>query len=271
LKLDSKLRATYVATLVAVMVLTTLTTGYLWKKTPQTEPVQIRSLVIIRIDDIQDYAFKEEQDFLLKFHADNSIPVDLAIIPGFLGEDEETITLIKNCIQKGAEISTHGWLHEDLSLLDEANQTKLLARSTYRLEHVLGVKSTILVPPMYDYNNATISAMEKNGYMLLSSSIDINPPGKNGNVLLIPATVELSNFTNSTWSMKTPAAVIQEIDESVSRYGYAVVVTHPQEFLRDEVLADDLVNNYKELITSLKERYQLTNFIGRADSLKNIS
>ena len=221
----------------------------------------IKLPVIIRIDDIQDFAFEEGQNYLLNYHAKNKIPADLAVIPGRIGSENETINLLRRCIQNGSEISSHGWLHEDLGLLSEGTQIQLLHKASIKLKRTLGIESRILVPPMYSYNNSTLEAMRKTGYDILSSSVDQSGSyGTKNDIYFIPATVELSEFNDPGWTMKNWEAILAEVSESVESYGYAVIVLHPQEFLLDNTLNFDSVKNYEILIALLSQQYNLTDF-----------
>jgi peptidoglycan/xylan/chitin deacetylase (PgdA/CDA1 family) len=245
---------------IVVVLIGGLSLGVL-KQKPSNSNTTINPPVILRIDDIQDFAFKEGQSYLLNYHARNDIPVDLAVIPGYIGEDLETVNLLKQCIREGSEISTHGWQHENLGLLDESTQTTLLLRSSITFKRVFGIESRILVPPMFDYNNSTLEAMRKTGYNILSSSVDQQGlPSTSKSIQLIPATVELSIFKNSTWTMKSQDTILSEVKVSVSKYGYAVVVLHPQEFLKNNTLNKDSANNYEALIKPLSQKYHLTDF-----------
>ena len=51
--------------------------------------------VVIRVDDIQDFAFKEGQKFLFDEGLQNNIPLSLAVIPGAFGEDQEMVEMLK--------------------------------------------------------------------------------------------------------------------------------------------------------------------------------
>ena len=224
-----------------------------------TENKTTRLPVVIRIDDIQDFAFKEGQNYLLNYHAQNKIPADLAVIPGRIGTENETVFLLKRCIQNGSEVSIHGWLHEDLGLLNETTQIQLLNKASIKLKRTLGIESRILVPPRYSYNNLTLEAMRKTGYDILSSSADRSVPlVNNKDIHLIPATVELSEFSDPGWTMKSKETILVEVSESVEKYGYAVIILHPQEFLRNNTLNFDSVKNYEALVTILSQQYHLT-------------
>jgi peptidoglycan/xylan/chitin deacetylase (PgdA/CDA1 family) len=222
---------------------------------------QRKPMIVLRIDDIQDFAFKDGQDYLLNYHAVTKIPVDLAVIPAYIGNDPETMKLLKKSIEAGAEVSAHGWIHEDLSKLDETAQIQLLTKSRLTLKRLFGIDVTVMVSPMYFFNNATLSALKKTGYKVLSSDIGLGEPETLSNgVLFIPSTVQLSDEVNNTWIMKNNEVLKREVESSVAQYGYAVIVLHPQEFLTDNHLSPEAVMKYEGLVQYLNEKYTLTDF-----------
>ncbi len=215
--------------------------------------------VAIRIDDIQDYAFHDAQIYLLKYNTVNGIVADLSIIPKLFGDDQELVTEIKYAIANNTEISAHGWAHEDLCSLSVLEQVNALRESKSKLMDVLGVNVTVLVPPMYRYNNSTLDAMLQTGFNTISSSLEIQEPGySTSGIVNVPATVEFSDYVNGIWVPKDTDKLLEETEASVSAYGYAVIVIHPQELMLNNLLNDERLKSYDLLVCSLKERYSFT-------------
>ena len=73
----------------------------------------------------------------------------------------------------------------------------------------------------------------------------------------IPATVELSDFSNGIWSIKSSDLIQEEITKSIQQYGFAVLVTHPQEFMENEGLNQVAMEFYQMLLINLKENYSV--------------
>jgi peptidoglycan/xylan/chitin deacetylase (PgdA/CDA1 family) len=213
--------------------------------------------VVIRIDDIQDYAFKDAQLFLLDESARSGAPVSLAVIAGMFGEDRELVQHVKASLNSGSEVAVHGWRHEDLGKLSFGDQVKLLSQSRNRIREILDVDTSILVPPMFSFDEDTVAAMRQEGYNVISTLADNAQPGSlPGGVIGLPATVELSDYANGTWKMKSLDSILAEVSRSVRSYGYAVVVTHPQEFTADLQLNQRNVELYRDLLKTLRESYR---------------
>jgi peptidoglycan/xylan/chitin deacetylase (PgdA/CDA1 family) len=211
--------------------------------------------LVIRIDDIQDFAFREAQLFLLNESVINDVPLSLAVITGMFGEDMEIVQTVKLAVSLGSEVTVHGWKHEDLAKLSFREQVALLFQSKRRIKEIFDFDSRVLVPPMFNYNEDTVAAMREEGYNIISSSADLSEPGSTSKMISLPATVELSDYSNGTWNMKSVDSVSVEISMSVQKHGFAVIVTHPQEFIADGKLNQVNTELYRNLLRTLKENY----------------
>ena len=65
--------------------------------------------LVIRVDDIQDFAFSEAQLFLLNESVMNHVPLSLAVITGMFGEDKEVVQTVKLAVSLGSVVAVHGW------------------------------------------------------------------------------------------------------------------------------------------------------------------
>jgi len=149
------------------------------------------------------------------------------------GEDREIVQTVKLAIGFGSEVAVHGWEHEDLAKLPYKEQAAVLFQSRSRVKEILGLDTTVLVPPMFSFNEDTMVAMHEEGYNIISTFADYSESGLISNVISLPATIELSDYSNGTWNMKSLDIIEAEISMSIQKYGFAVIVTHPQEFIAD--------------------------------------
>lgn len=207
------------------------------------------------MDDIQDFAFREAQFFLLNNSIQNHIPLSLAVITGTFGADSEIVQTVKLAVNSGSKVAVHGWEHEDLAKLTFREQLKLLFQAKNRIQEILDVNTGTLVPPMFSYNEATLDAMHEEGYDIISTSKDLDEPGLISGVRSLPATIELSDYSNGLWMIKSYESVKAEILMSVKKYGFAVMVTHPQEFITNGNLNQTTAAFYTTLLGNLKGAY----------------
>ena len=214
--------------------------------------------VVIRVDDIQDYAFREAQLFLLNHSVENKVPLSLAVIPKVFGEDKELVDAVKEAAFSGSEVAVHGWEHENLSEYTFSEQKLRLLEGIIVLEESLGVQVNVLVPPMFSYNDDTVKAMEETGCTVVSGLTEFHEPGwVSEKVFSVPATVELCDFSDSTWKMKSRSAVMSELQASIDEYGYVLIVTHPQEFIKGNVLDLEAAAKYEQIVQDISEAYSL--------------
>ena len=214
--------------------------------------------VVIRVDDIQDYGFRDAQIFLMQESIVARVPLSLAVIPGMLGDDKEVVQNVHLSVEMGSEVAVHGWEHEDISRLSCTEQEEMLSRSRERIREILGCDTTVLVPPMFSFSEDTLKAMQGESFGIVSTMSDLAEPGKLSGIISLPATVELSDYANGTWTMKSPEKVKAETAASLKKYGYAVIVTHPQEFMQGDQLDQHAAESYRELLSLLKENYTFT-------------
>lgn len=212
-------------------------------------------IVVLRVDDIQDFAFKDAQLFLLNYSSKNNLPLSLGIIAGFFGADNEIVNAVKTAVISGSEINVHGWEHENFVERSLIEQMKILFQAKNRLKEVLDVNTVTVTPPGFGFNNATIVAMEEEGLNIISSSSDLYEADFVSPVISIPATVELSNYTNGIWQMKGISSINAEVSRSIQVQGYAIIVTHPQEFYKNGKLDQASIMSYTNLIQILQKGY----------------
>jgi len=185
----------------------------------------------------------------------NKVPLSLAVIAGAFGEDGDIVPTVKLAINSGSEVTVHGWEHEDITQLPLSGQEELLSKARSQIKKILGYDATVFVPPMYNFNDDTITAMQQESYRIISSFKDVSQPGLISQVTSVPATVELSDFFNNIWTMKSLDMVEAEISASIQKYGFAVIVTHPQEFITDGKLNQADTEMFRTLLISLKKGY----------------
>jgi predicted deacetylase len=219
---------------------------------------RVKPPVIIRVDDIQDYAFKDAQLFMLSLSITSRIPLSLAVIPGEFGEDEEIVETTKLAVAAGSEVAIHGWTHEDFSALPSENQTELLLKSKTRIKEILNLDSHIFIPPMYRFNGDTLVSMNTIGLNIISTFTDNLEPYLGPGTKSVPGTIQFSNYEDKTWENKSIESLKEEISGSISKYGFAIIVTHPQEFLTDDKLDRSKTEIYEDLLQEITDHYSST-------------
>jgi len=201
-------------------------------------PVRERA-VIIRIDDMQDYgqpsSYAPPEKMALQYHVSERIPALLSIIASRFGNDPQLIDQIQEGLRLGIfTIAIHGWHHQPLINLSQAEQISEMQRGKNRLETVLGIKVLSFVPPYNKFNDATVEALKKNGLTLMSAAIyEGDVPREEDGIMFIPQTVTTAEveFQTDSWTPLSFESIIKQIEESWNSYGVAIVVIHPRQFV----------------------------------------
>jgi hypothetical protein len=222
--------------------------------------VNCQRLIVLRIDDIQDFAFREAQLLLLDWSHEKDLTLSLAVIAGMFGEDLEVLGAVKSAVAHGSEVGVHGWKHENFVELQFWEQMQLLFQAKSRLKELLNIYPKLLVPPGFSFNEDTISSMREESYNIISTCVDYHQPTSFSGVRSIPATVETSVLEDSVWNLKSTESLLAEVEESFNSYGYAVIVTHPQELMSNGTLAETKIDSFLSLLNKLDEKCQFTTF-----------
>ena len=216
-------------------------------------------IAVIRVDDIQDYAFHDAQIRLLQHSASGGFPLSLGIIAKDFGLDVDLVEAVRAAIRNGSEAAAHGWTHEDLAQFTTSEQKIQFLRAKNRIWNTLEVNTSVLIPPTYSYSIDTLRAMRQAGYEIVSGYIDINNGGMSSEgIVSVPATTELSELGGNNWTMKGVDEVMTAFNLSIKSNGYAVIVTHPQEFLQNRTFNENAFRRYCKVLDGISSRFELT-------------
>ncbi|MCV0400054.1 MAG: polysaccharide deacetylase family protein [Nitrosarchaeum sp.] len=192
--------------------------------------------VAFRLDDIQDYFITDVQMALIETFQKNNVELTIGIIANNIGRDMDMTDFLSNISDKpGIEFANHGWDNEPITQFDTVGQEMLLLKSNNKIASLFGVKPTVFIPPQNSYNDETIAALTSLGFTHLSSELDFTTPPfpLSGQTLYhFPETA----FTGKLNEDRTrfvglgSNTTFEQMKESISEHGFAVITLHPQEF-----------------------------------------
>ena len=205
--------------------------------------------VVFRLDDIQDYWITSGQLEVMSQLTSRNQSLTLGIIMGIIGNDSDLVSKVKQGSDSGLfELAVHGWNHTDHTKLTEEEQRNSMYDSNRKMSSLFGNTSEIFIPPYNAFNDGTINAMKQADMKILNgneSSIDelelksnnesqtlSSLPVQSKNISYIPSTIAFKDYYDGQYIQSSVQNIFNNITQSISAYGYAVIVFHPQDFMK---------------------------------------
>lgn len=132
-------------------------------------------LVVLRIDDVQAFAWHDISIRMIDEALGRNIPLALGTIPLGLEEDKEIVRYLKrnNC---NLELALHGWNNRidipEFGSLTEAEARIKIEKGKPILERIDDEPIITFIPPNNVYSQGTAAALEKEGFKIISSEGD---------------------------------------------------------------------------------------------------
>jgi predicted deacetylase len=226
------------------------------KSCPVNESKMSSKNVVLRIDDVQANVWTDISIRMITDAISVDAPVSLGIIPKGLSTDTKLTAFLKqhNC---NVEIAQHGWDHKaqddysspefaDLSYEDAKTR---IQKGKKELDAISMYPLTTFIPPQNLTNDNTDKALHDLGFNVVSAEgqkyfdYDISP---------------------YDWSKKELLPiedVISACEKEFTKTNLCVVMIHPQDYTTGSFFDVQKYNQYKALLTKLKEQgYNLTTF-----------
>ena len=194
--------------------------------------------VAFRLDDIQDYYLRNQQEKVMDVFLEKNSSLTIGIIGNFFGKDKQLLDYLQTRVKNSTsqiEIANHGWNHENFANFSLANQSSLINQTNQKIMAIFGVKPDTFLVPLNDFNNDTLLAAKQNGITHISyaNSQQDKPPYPLANATLyrFPETVYTTRLSDQgIFVGTTHDYVFQQVQKNMDKYGFAVVVMNPQDF-----------------------------------------
>lgn len=207
------------------------------EETVDSIPISSCNCVAFRFDDVQDYWLNEVQIKYINTFVEKNIPITIGIVADSFGNDQKITNTIKNSLNKNKlEIASQGIGNVPFTDFSKQEQDNRLKQSITGIIDSLGVRPEIFVPPQNKYNEDTKQILVENKFTHISSNIlsgESPPFPLHGELLYkFPETATTGKYSseqnlfvglpgNDTYS---------DAVNSLKKYGFAVIASHPQEF-----------------------------------------
>lgn len=229
--------------------------------------------VAFRLDDIQDYFLTNAQMEIINTFEQENVNLTIGAIGNSFGDDLFYVIFLKEKIARFndgkstfmIEVANHGWNHEDFTRFDKEEQSALIKQTNEKIQNILGVRSTVFIPPYNALNDNTIDALLENDIHFVSANVTSylslvrlgrqNESDNNFNGQAVRNTDTILHFPSAAitgdlndddteWLGYSHYATFESIKTSVNERGYAVVTMHPMEFsLRNGTIYQNRVDH----------------------------
>jgi peptidoglycan/xylan/chitin deacetylase (PgdA/CDA1 family) len=207
--------------------------------------------VVFRMDDIQDYWLQAGALTPMDLFMSKNQSLSLGLIMNDIGNDSKVTGKVQEGVQKGLfELALHGWDHIDYTELSEEEQKDSLQKANEKMQKLFGTTSDIFMPPLFNFNNATLKSMNDLGLKILSSSasteydfnqnrslFNLNEKNDDSNmnqeIYHLPATTFFKTYNATAVTAKNPIEkILSDVTQNIAKYGYSVILFHPQDFMK---------------------------------------
>ena len=206
-------------------------------KVENNRPISSCNCVAFRFDDVQDYWLNDVQIAYVNTFADKNIPLTVGIITDSFGNDQKITNVIKDATSKNKlEIASQGVGNKPYTDFSKQEQDDLLKQSIVEIQNSVGIRPHIFVPPQNKYNNDTKQVLIENKFTHLSSNILLGEsppfPLKGETLYKFPETATTGKYSlEQNLFIGLPSNVTySDTINSLKKYGFAVITSHPQEF-----------------------------------------
>jgi peptidoglycan/xylan/chitin deacetylase (PgdA/CDA1 family) len=195
--------------------------------------------VVFRMDDVQDYWVKAGHLAAMNEFVARNQSLTLGVIMNSIGNDSEIINKVKQGKDSGLfELAVHGWNHTDYTQLSEAEQRNSLYDSNRKMITLFGNSSEIFIPPYNAFNDDTINAMKQADMKILNGNesafdqLELKGNNNESGISYIPSTIAFKDYYDGQYLQNSNQNIFNNVTQSISAYGYAVIFFHPQDFVK---------------------------------------
>ena len=251
-----------------------------FKTTQYKIPNSSCKCVIFRLDDTNSNFLPTVQINVMDQFISKNQSLSLGIIMHKIDDKSPVTEKIKEGKEKGLfELDLHGWDHVDYTQLSAEEQLGTLQQANDKMNTIFGQYSQVFIPPYNKFNGDTIGVLKSVGVKIISADTSSDKSsyfvsdgksqnGLNPTLYHLPAiTTFKADNGNGTWIKIPIQKILNDIDESVSNYGYAVVLLHPQNFAKMEngmfvdITDANEIKDLTSLIDSITSKnFQITTF-----------
>ncbi len=204
--------------------------------------------IILRIDDIQAFAWRDISIKMVNEAFKRKMPVVLAVIPVGLEKDRKIVNYLKKNLCN-IEIAQHGWDNNiynnpdipEFGELNEKEAYERIIKGKKVLQKITKDPIITFIPPNNIYSSGTAVALEKTGFKIIS----------NEGSGYFDYTASTYDFEHHKLTKVTE--VINECKEGLLRKNLCIIMLHPQDYATEGRLDEEKYKNYLKLLDELEK------------------
>ncbi len=225
---------------------------------PDTDCLPIESnlsdkTVVLRVDDIQAYSWRETSMKMITEAASRGIPLTLGVIPTGLSEDGELVTFLKNYSCQ-VEFALHGLTHnaeEGADMPEFGTYTKdkassKIASGQLLLDSITADSIVSWIPPLNVQSIGTREALRELGFTHISAE----GTGK--------FDYDAATYRYDVNTLVSPLDVIKSCNKTFETSTHCVVMLHPQDFATGLNHDEEKYTQYYETLLDVFEKEGVT-------------
>jgi peptidoglycan/xylan/chitin deacetylase (PgdA/CDA1 family) len=208
--------------------------------------------VAFRLDDVGDHYLTKTQIGVMNVFREKDVDLTIGIIGYNIGRDQKVVSSYikerlkdndsnRNNTNSTLELANHSWKHEHFENLTLDEQSNSIRKTSDKIKNTFGVTPTVFIAPDGGFNNNTFIALHENNMTYFSS--DERDSSRlstysNSTIYHLPHRAHTGGCNaceddgrqNRSWYGVQNEKTLDEINRSVSKYGFAVVVMHAMEY-----------------------------------------
>jgi len=221
--------------------------------------------VIFRLDDVQDYWSNNGTKAIMDLFMQKKVPLTTAIITAQIGKDKSVVDKTSQGIKAGLfEAALHGFEHVDYATLSPNAQSVTITKGNMIIKQLFGVHPFVFVPPYDSYNNETIATMQTHDMNIISTDTNSEarfhgkgvifnasePCGTTDSPQICPpkpyhvsVSDEFRVLMRNHIRENSNAEILNQTADNVQRYGYSVLIIHPQDMVYTNATTGKIIKN----------------------------
>jgi len=245
--------------------------------------------VAFRLDDVADYSVTNPLLSIMNVFREKNLDLTIGIIGNDFGSDQKLLSYSRGGVVKDndthgkfiadenksggrIEVANHSWKHENFTELSVDEMSSSIRKTNQKIYDIFGVRPSVFIAPNNQFSYGIFHALQENKMRYLSASERNDPPPyrffPNMTIYHLPQTAYTGDckicgdgVKNASWTSRTHNQTMKKINNSIEKYGFAVVTLHAWEYAKGHdqwnftnIVDIKQINELRVLLDEIKEK-----------------